>query len=161
MSDRIREKPTVLTNNLNERLFTDAYDFCKNTIDNSQARMRQVNVVICGAIGGGVKDIPNEFKNHTLDTTKKIAVNMATGAGIAALLSTGSPWIVGSTLVGSGFLLGAGLRSSWDKARNNKELSKALSASWKSNDPLTTYHSIKIAEKQLGPEVFDYVSMAV
>jgi len=156
MSEIEREISTTPSQEAHNSLFLDAYNFCADSVRHPEARGRQACVATYGAVIGGIKDIPNEIRNHPIETAQKAAVGIAAGLGTAALLTTNSPWIAGGTLVGGGLLLGVALKNSWDKACNNSQLSKALSATWKSGDLATTLSSMKIAEKQLGEEGFDY-----
>lgn len=156
MSDIGKETHSKIVKEAHNPLLADAYNFWAETKEHPKARLRQAGVAAWGTVIGALKDIPNEFCNHPVDTAGKAVVAGATGAGMAALLTTGSPLITGGTLAGGGFLLGAGLKNSWDKACNDIDLSKAMSDVWKSGDLGTVRNSMKIAEKRLGPEGFDY-----
>ncbi len=161
MSEIERETSTTPHQEAHNSLFLDAYNFGADTIKHPDARARQACVAAYGAVIGGITDIPNEIRNHPVETAQKAAIGVAAGLGTAALLTTNSPWIAGGTLVGGGLLLGVALKNSWDKACNNVQLSKALSATWKNGDLGTTLDSMKIAEKQLGEEGFDYGLSAI
>jgi hypothetical protein len=162
MSDITRETTaSKVPESYSDALVKDAYNFYTDTIAHPDARARQAFVAATGAVVGGIKDIPNEFCHHAHETSNKIAVDVTVGAGAATLLTAESPLIVGGTLVGGAILMAHTLKNSWEKACNNSELSQALSATWKSNDPATMLNSIKIAEKQLGREAFDYELAAI
>ncbi len=144
-----------------DALFKDAYNFYTDTVAHPDARLRQAFVATGGAVIGSVKDIPIELRNHPCNTAGKVLANLAVGSAAASLLAVESPWIVAGTLAAGGFLTGVALKNTWDKACNDSELSKALSATWKNGDSATMLNSLQIAEKQLGPEAFDYELAAI
>jgi hypothetical protein len=151
-----KKSSTSFAAELNNGLSLDTHDFFKDTITHPAARARQTAVVAWGAVAGGIKDIPNEIGHHLSETAHKVVEGLAVGTVVGALAATESPLVAGGLLVGGGILLGVAFKNTWDKGTDDPELSKALSASWRSSDSAIMKNSMRVAERQLGPEAFNY-----
>lgn len=156
MSDMVREKQIAPTMQSNNSLFMDAYKEFAAGIAHLDGRTRQATVAAYGAVVGGIKDIPNEFMNHPLETAGKVAIAGVTGTALAAAAAAESPLVVSGALLGASAASALSLWDSYNRLASNEKLKHAMDAVYKSGDPSTIASSLKVASDVIGPEAFNY-----
>ena len=134
----------------------EVLDFCSQTVQHPEARIRQTGTVLQGIVVGGIKDIPNELMNHPLETGVKVAVAGTLGVGAGAALALEIPIITGITIGAGVTMLGFGIADSFKRMADDKQLQGALHNVWKSEDFYTQMQANDTAEKVLGPEAFNW-----
>lgn len=134
----------------------EAWDFACQSLNNLNGRSRQAEVIAHGLVVGGIKDLPNELINHSLETAAKAGTIGLLSACIGAAISAKTKWIANTAKV-LGFGLGstAVAETTFDLASKPK-LQRALSAVWQSGDAKTIAASKTVAEMEVGPIGFNW-----
>ena len=137
-------------------LFLDAYNFCKDTVNHPEARLRQAEVISLGTITGCIQEGRQEIINHPFEVAGKVAVASETGAALGAALAVESPIIAGGAL-GLGVIgTGSSLWHTYSNIIGNKNFQNSMDAAFKSRDQNTLDANIRTASNVLGPEAFNY-----
>lgn len=134
----------------------EVIDFCFQTMQHPEARLRQTGTVLQGIVVGGLKDIPNEFMNHPLETCGKVVVAGTLGTAAGAAIALEIPLVTGITIGTGVTMLGVGIIDSCKRMSSDKQLQSALSSVWKDSDFYTQMQANDTAEKVLGPEAFNW-----
>lgn len=134
----------------------EVIDFCSQTVQHPEARLRQTGTVLQGIVVGGIKDIPNELVNHPLETCGKVVVAGTLGAAAGAAIALEIPLVTGITIGAGVTMLGVGVIDSFKRMSSDKQLQGALSSVWKDSDFYTQMQAKDTAEKVLGPEAFNW-----
>lgn len=155
MSDRIRETRKTETQT-SQSVFTDAYKDFSETYAKLQGRSRQAALATYGAVVGTIKDAPNEFVNHPVETAGKVAIAGATGAVLSAAMAAESPVIAGAAIGGAVIGTGIAIKESFEKLWKDEKLKGAMSDVYNSGDIQTMAKSLGVATDVIGPEAFNF-----
>ncbi|MBX9771788.1 MAG: hypothetical protein K2X29_10475, partial [Candidatus Obscuribacterales bacterium] len=134
----------------------EVLDFCSQTIEHPEARIRQTGTVLQGIFVGGIKDIPNELQNHPLETCGKVIAAGALGALAGGAIALEIPILTGITIGAGVTMLGFGIDDSYKRMSSDKQLQSALRSVWNDTDYFTQMKANDTAEKVLGPEAFNW-----
>lgn len=134
----------------------EVLEFCSQTVQHPEARLRQTGTVLQGFFVGGIKDIPNEVINHPLETCSKVVVAGGIGIAAGAALALEIPIVTGITIGTGVTMLGVGIYDSFKRMSSNSQLQGALRNVWKDEDFYAQMQANDKAEKILGPEAFNW-----